>query len=206
MVDVHIVRCKRCKKEIAIDDLAMKPDGKRGNVCNHCADILRSLQVVNVEEVIEQRIDDNKPKYLRCERCRKVKMWPLEFGPRYECKVCIKRNTEVTPAVLKRRRLEQKWRIKNEDKVKETNERYKERKRQWRKEHPVEARKKMAENTKKHRVKVKFAKNITKAKLGLDIAPTVWDGQETGKEPVGRISEMGTEHVQEKAEHSTFVL
>lgn len=158
--EIQVVRCRRCEKEISIDDLCIKPNGMRGNVCNYCADVLRGTNSAN-------QWDMTKPRRLYCVVCRKYKIWPLEFGPRNTCLVCERKGTSTKPIYVKRRRQVNKWKAANAKKVKETNEKYKERKRQWRLENPEEARKLGAERQRKYRMKKKIAKQIALAEAEM---------------------------------------
>lgn len=112
------VRCRRCKAEVLKSELCIKQDGTAGNVCIPCQLLLRA-------EAEKSKAEGGVPFIAVCKRCKKKKVWPLDFiGGGNTCTVCsnyIQRTGLESTTPESQLKYADSWRKRNPDKVREYN-------------------------------------------------------------------------------------
>jgi hypothetical protein len=151
MVDGDVIRCLKCGSIVETVN--------ESGACGACSGKTRKKKGPIDLDVLR------RPHFRTCRYCRKSKIYPIDFTDETTCILCSRKDDPeyfANPKVLKRNR---EWRAKNVEKVSIMNQNRREKLKQWRREHPEEARKKYIEATKKRRARLK-ALELMKNKKG----------------------------------------
>jgi hypothetical protein len=158
------VRCRRCKAEIFKSELCIKQDGTAGDVCIPCQSFLRAA--AEKKKLEKSKAEGGVPFLATCNRCKKNKVWPLDFiGGGNTCTICsnyIQRTglESTTPESYLKSKSD--WKKRNPDKVEEYNKRRKEKKKRDKLKNPEKFNKIHRERMKKCRARKKALKEIEK--------------------------------------------
>lgn len=107
MKDLKVFRCSGCGNLVPVENAYVNDDGRRIDICCVCMGI---PLLKNKKETLAQLM------ILRCPRCRKKKVWPVDFVKNSNrCLACEKRFYK--PITKKKSQVDKSWRERNPEKV-----------------------------------------------------------------------------------------
>lgn len=140
-----IAPCTKCGKPFSTY-------GPNDGVCGTC----------NVKTKLKKPKSESEklPMIVKCKRCGKDKIWPLEFPNKttFLCSHCIKKG-DLPVSDLHTKKVRE-WEAKNPDMVAKQRKRRMERIKKWRLDHPEEAKKRYRDAANKSYLKKKLLKAI----------------------------------------------
>lgn len=107
MKDMKVFRCRGCGNLVPVENAYVNDDGRKMDICCVCMGI--PLLKAKKETLAQLMV-------LRCPRCRKKKIWPVDFVKNSNrCLACEKRFYK--PTTKEKSQINKSWRERNPEKV-----------------------------------------------------------------------------------------